>query len=79
MSKRKLCAFLSAGDMVAEKLALFYNKENKTTHKSSAGYRLTGEVMNKNMGNDINMKVIARIRTDFATKFGIPRQSGVVE
>ena len=25
------------------------------------------------------MKVIARIRTDFATKFGIPRQSGVVE
>ena len=35
--------------------------------------------MNKNMGNDINMKVIARIRTDFATKFGIPRQSGVVE
>ena len=35
--------------------------------------------MNKNMGNDINMKVIARIRTDFATKFGIHRQSGVVE
>ena len=35
--------------------------------------------MNKNMGNDINMKVIARIRTDFATKYGIPRQSGVVE
>lgn len=25
------------------------------------------------------MKVIARIRTDFSTKFGIPRQSGIIE
>lgn len=28
--------------------------------------------------NDITLKVIARIRTDFPTKFGIPRQSGLV-
>lgn len=27
----------------------------------------------------INMKIIARIHTDFPTKFGIPRQSGLVE
>ena len=26
----------------------------------------------------IQMKVIARIRSDFPTKFGIPRQSGIV-
>lgn len=25
------------------------------------------------------MKIIARIRTDFPTKFGIPRQSGLVK
>jgi len=28
--------------------------------------------------NGIEMKYIARIRTDFATKFGVPRQSGLV-
>lgn len=28
---------------------------------------------------DISLKIIARIRTDFPTKFGIPRQSGLVE
>lgn len=28
--------------------------------------------------NDISVHIIARIRTDFPTKFGIPRQSGVV-
>ena len=28
--------------------------------------------------NTIPMSVIARIRTDFPTKFGIPRQSGLV-
>ena len=28
---------------------------------------------------DINISVIARMRSDFATKFGIPRQSGLVE
>lgn len=28
---------------------------------------------------ELSMKVIARIRTDFPTKFGIPRQAGVVE
>ena len=28
---------------------------------------------------DINIQVIARMRSDFATKFGIPRQSGLVE
>ena len=27
----------------------------------------------------MNLKVIARVRTDFPTKFGIPRQSGLVE
>ena len=27
----------------------------------------------------IEMKVVARIRSDFPTKFGIPRQSGLVE
>ena len=31
------------------------------------------------MIDKIEMKVIARIRTDFPTKFGIPRQSGVAE
>ena len=34
--------------------------------------------MNKQM-NSNEMKVIATIRTDFPTKFGIPRQSGIVE
>lgn len=28
--------------------------------------------------NDVNIKVIARMHSDFATKFGIPRQSGLV-
>ena len=28
---------------------------------------------------DVTMKVIARMHSDFATKFGIPRQSGLVE
>ena len=28
---------------------------------------------------NINMNIIARMRSDFATKFGIPRQSGLVE
>lgn len=28
---------------------------------------------------DINMQIIARMRSDFPTKFGIPRQSGLVE
>ena len=28
---------------------------------------------------DVNIQVIARMRSDFATKFGIPRQSGLVE
>lgn len=31
------------------------------------------------MAEEINMKIIARIHTDFPTKFGIPRQSGLVE
>ena len=26
-----------------------------------------------------NINIIARMRSDFATKFGIPRQSGLVE
>lgn len=30
-------------------------------------------------GQEVQMKVIARIHSDFPTKFGIPRQSGVVE
>lgn len=29
--------------------------------------------------NDVNLKVIAKIKTDFPTKFGIPRQSGLVK
>ena len=29
--------------------------------------------------NDISIRVIARMHSDFATKFGIPRQSGLVE
>jgi len=28
---------------------------------------------------NITMQVIARMRSDFSTKFGIPRQSGLVE
>lgn len=31
------------------------------------------------MAQDFPMHVIARIHTDFATKFGVPRQSGLVE
>ena len=31
------------------------------------------------MPNESQIKIIARIRTDFPTKFGIPRQSGLVE
>ena len=31
------------------------------------------------MPEEISMKIIARIHTDFPTKFGIPRQSGLVE
>lgn len=31
------------------------------------------------MADTLEMNIIARIRTDFPTKFGIPRQSGVVE
>ena len=31
------------------------------------------------MPEEIRMKIIARIHTDFPTKFGIPRQSGLVE
>lgn len=31
------------------------------------------------MAENMPMKVIARIHTDFSTKFGIPRQSGLVE
>ena len=31
------------------------------------------------MAETIPVKIIARIRTDFATKFGVPRQSGLVE
>lgn len=31
------------------------------------------------MNEPLNMKIIARIRTDFPTKFGIPRQSGIVD
>ncbi len=29
--------------------------------------------------NDINIRIIARMRSDFPTKFGIPRQSGLVQ
>ena len=28
---------------------------------------------------DVTIQVIARIKSDFPTKFGIPRQSGLVE
>jgi len=31
------------------------------------------------MAEELRMKIIARIHTDFPTKFGIPRQSGLVE
>lgn len=31
------------------------------------------------MAEELTMKIIARIRTDFPTKFGVPRQSGLVE
>ncbi|MBR0329612.1 MAG: SAM-dependent methyltransferase [Selenomonadaceae bacterium] len=33
---------------------------------------------NKGGSDGISMKVIARIRNDFPTKFGLPRQSGLV-
>ena len=28
---------------------------------------------------EVSIRVIARMKSDFATKFGIPRQSGLVE
>ena len=31
------------------------------------------------MNNTQEMKIIARIHTDFGGKFGVPRQSGLVE
>ena len=31
------------------------------------------------MSDCVQLKVIARIESDFPTKFGIPRQSGLVE
>ena len=31
------------------------------------------------MSGEHEMKVVARIHSDFATKFGIPRQSGLVK
>ena len=31
------------------------------------------------VGEEVRMKVVARMRGDFSTKFGIPRQSGLVE
>ncbi|MCH5265867.1 MAG: tRNA (N6-threonylcarbamoyladenosine(37)-N6)-methyltransferase TrmO [Lachnospiraceae bacterium] len=31
------------------------------------------------MGQEVSMKIIARIHSDFSEKFGIPRQSGLVE
>lgn len=31
------------------------------------------------MAEELNMNIIARIHTDFPTKFGVPRQSGLVE
>ena len=31
------------------------------------------------MAQELKMKIVARIHTDFPTKFGIPRQSGLVE
>ena len=31
------------------------------------------------MGQELRMQIIARVQSDFSTKFGIPRQSGLVE
>ena len=31
------------------------------------------------MSQEYSMRVIARIHTDFSTKFGVPRQSGLVD
>ena len=31
------------------------------------------------MSQEFSMRVIARIHSDFATKFGVPRQSGLVD
>ena len=31
------------------------------------------------MAQEIKMQVIARVRSDFPTKFGVPRQSALVE
>ena len=31
------------------------------------------------MSDSFEMQVIARIRSDFGSKFGVPRQSGLVE
>lgn len=35
--------------------------------------------MNKMDNNTVQMNIIARIHTDFTTKFGVPRQSGLVD
>lgn len=31
------------------------------------------------MSQEYSMRVIARVRSDFSSKFGVPRQSGLVE
>ena len=31
------------------------------------------------MSQEFSMRVIARIHSDFSTKFGVPRQSGLVD
>ena len=44
-----------------------YNRENRNREGKAQ------------MDNEHTMKVIARIHSDFRTKFGIPRQSGLVK
>jgi len=49
------------------------DKENKKYMKEQFSDQVLGQP------EGTSMKIIARIRTDFATKFGIPRQSGLVD
>lgn len=51
---------------------------NNNNNNSANSYNSNNSKNNKGGSDSIGMKVIARIRNDFPSKFGIPRQSGVV-
>ena len=54
------------------------NNEKSEQHNANS---LEKDLSQKNKSNQEmeNLKIIARIRTDFPAKFGIPRQSGIID